>query len=116
MLPRSPRFGHQRMKPSRTSSLGISCCAEVCQFRLYLVNTNLMSWNRIRTGWNSRCCSKLYSLGCTLNLEFPLDTLLGALAKRKDVTDLTGVSNNAGNFDSGLGMLLGLAEYPIALM
>ena len=30
-------------------------------------------------------------------------TLLGALAKRKDVTNLTGVSNNAGFGDSGLG-------------
>jgi acyl CoA:acetate/3-ketoacid CoA transferase alpha subunit len=33
-----------------------------------------------------------------------VDTLLGALAKRKDVTKLTGVSNNAGQGDSGLGM------------
>ncbi|TEB36252.1 succinyl-CoA:3-ketoacid-coenzyme A transferase [Coprinellus micaceus] len=49
------------------------------------------------------------------------DTLLGALAKRKDVTDLTGVSNNAGQANSGLGeyMLLNtnqlskiIASYP----
>ncbi|KAJ2930048.1 hypothetical protein H1R20_g7006, partial [Candolleomyces eurysporus] len=47
------------------------------------------------------------------------DTLLGALAKRKDVTNLTGVSNNAGNFDSGLDKLLNtnqlskiIASYP----
>lgn len=33
-----------------------------------------------------------------------LDTLLGALAKRKnEVTNLVGVSNNAGAGDSGLG-------------
>ena len=33
-----------------------------------------------------------------------IDTLLGALAKRKDeVTNLTGVSNNSGGGDSGLG-------------
>jgi hypothetical protein len=31
------------------------------------------------------------------------DTLLGALAKRKDVNNLTAVSNNAGSDDSGLG-------------
>lgn len=31
------------------------------------------------------------------------DTLLSALAKRKEVTDLTGVSNNAGQANSGLG-------------
>jgi 3-oxoacid CoA-transferase len=31
------------------------------------------------------------------------DTLLGALAKRKDVSKLTGVSNNAGAGDCGLG-------------
>ncbi|TFK27426.1 succinyl-CoA:3-ketoacid-coenzyme A transferase [Coprinopsis marcescibilis] len=47
------------------------------------------------------------------------DTLLGALAKRKDVTNLTGVSNNAGNYDSGLDKLLNtnqlskiIASYP----
>ena len=34
------------------------------------------------------------------------DTLLGALAKRKDVKDLVGVSNNSGGGDSGLGELL----------
>ena len=31
------------------------------------------------------------------------DTLLGALAKRLDVKDLVGVSNNSGGGDSGLG-------------
>ncbi|KAG6829852.1 hypothetical protein H0H92_003295 [Tricholoma furcatifolium] len=47
------------------------------------------------------------------------DTLLRALAQRKDVTDLTGVSNNAGAGDSGLGKLLNtkqlskvVASYP----
>ncbi|KAJ3728678.1 hypothetical protein C8R42DRAFT_693834 [Lentinula raphanica] len=48
------------------------------------------------------------------------DTLLGALAKRKDeVTKLVGVSNNAGAGDSGLGKLLNteqlekvIASYP----
>ncbi|KAJ7491296.1 hypothetical protein FB451DRAFT_637772 [Mycena latifolia] len=47
------------------------------------------------------------------------DTLLGALAKRKDVNNLTGVSNNAGSGDSGLGKLLNteqlgkvVASYP----
>ncbi|KAJ7273153.1 hypothetical protein C8J57DRAFT_1316931 [Mycena rebaudengoi] len=47
------------------------------------------------------------------------DTLLGALAKRKDVNNLTGVSNNAGAGDSGLGKLLNtdqlskvVASYP----
>ncbi|GLB35453.1 putative key enzyme for ketone body catabolism [Lyophyllum shimeji] len=48
------------------------------------------------------------------------DTLLGALAKRKDtVKDLTAVSNNAGSGDSGLGKLLNtdqlskiVASYP----
>ncbi|KIM87523.1 hypothetical protein PILCRDRAFT_280068 [Piloderma croceum F 1598] len=47
------------------------------------------------------------------------DTLLGALAKRKDVSKLTGVSNNAGAGDSGLGKLLNtqqldkiIASYP----
>ncbi|KAG6868214.1 hypothetical protein C0993_006077 [Termitomyces sp. T159_Od127] len=48
------------------------------------------------------------------------DTLLGALAKRKDtVRDLTAVSNNAGSADSGLGKLLNtdqlskvVASYP----
>ncbi|KAJ7739680.1 hypothetical protein DFH07DRAFT_965663 [Mycena maculata] len=47
------------------------------------------------------------------------DTLLGALAKRKDVNNLTGVSNNAGSGDSGLGKLLNteqlgkiIASYP----
>jgi len=34
------------------------------------------------------------------------DTLIGALAKRKDVTKLTAVSNNAGAGESGLGKLL----------
>jgi acyl CoA:acetate/3-ketoacid CoA transferase alpha subunit len=34
------------------------------------------------------------------------DTLLGALAKRKDVKDIVGVSNNSGGGDSGLGELL----------
>lgn len=34
------------------------------------------------------------------------DTLLGALAKRKEVTGLTGVSNNAGAGDSGLGTFI----------
>ncbi|KAJ6608613.1 3-oxoacid CoA-transferase [Mycena sp. CBHHK59/15] len=36
------------------------------------------------------------------------DTLLGALAKRKEVNNLTGVSNNAGSGDSGLV----IASYP----
>jgi acyl CoA:acetate/3-ketoacid CoA transferase alpha subunit len=36
-------------------------------------------------------------------LNRSLDTLLGALVKRKDVINLTGVSNNAGAGDSGLG-------------
>lgn len=36
-------------------------------------------------------------------LNRSLDTLLGALVKRKDVSNLTGVSNNAGARDSGLG-------------
>ncbi|KAG2020735.1 succinyl-CoA:3-ketoacid-coenzyme A transferase, variant 2 [Coprinopsis cinerea AmutBmut pab1-1] len=47
------------------------------------------------------------------------DTLLLALAKRKDVTNLTGVSNNAGNHNSGLDILLNtnqlsriIASYP----
>ncbi|KAF7359303.1 Succinyl-CoA:3-ketoacid-coenzyme A transferase [Mycena sanguinolenta] len=47
------------------------------------------------------------------------DTLLAALAKRKDVDNLTGVSNNAGSGDSGLGKLLNtkqlgkvIASYP----
>ncbi|KAJ7090304.1 hypothetical protein B0H15DRAFT_922457 [Mycena belliarum] len=47
------------------------------------------------------------------------DSLLGALAKRKDVNNLTGVSNNAGQGDSGLGKLLNtkqlgkiIASYP----
>ncbi|KAJ7184293.1 3-oxoacid CoA-transferase [Mycena filopes] len=47
------------------------------------------------------------------------DTLLGALAKRKDVKNLTGVSNNAGSGDSGLAKLLNteqlgkiIASYP----
>ncbi|KAF4619444.1 hypothetical protein D9613_005354 [Agrocybe pediades] len=47
------------------------------------------------------------------------DTLLGAIAKRKDVKDLTGVSNNAGGGDSGLDKLLNtnqlskvIASYP----
>ncbi|KAJ6488563.1 succinyl-CoA:3-ketoacid-coenzyme A transferase [Mycena vitilis] len=47
------------------------------------------------------------------------DTLLSALARRKDVTNLTGVSNNAGSGDSGLGKLLNtdqlgkvIASYP----
>ncbi|KAJ7043153.1 hypothetical protein C8F04DRAFT_1073843 [Mycena alexandri] len=47
------------------------------------------------------------------------DTLLGALAKRKDVNNLTGVSNNAGFGDSGLAKLLNteqlgkiIASYP----
>ena len=31
------------------------------------------------------------------------DTLLGALAKREDVKDLIGVSNNSGGNNSGLG-------------
>ncbi|KAI0082786.1 3-oxoacid CoA-transferase [Panus rudis PR-1116 ss-1] len=34
------------------------------------------------------------------------DTLIGALAKRSDVTNLTAVSNNAGAGESGLGKLL----------
>ncbi|KAI0928659.1 hypothetical protein AcW1_005841 [Taiwanofungus camphoratus] len=34
------------------------------------------------------------------------DTLIGALAKRKDVTNLTAVSNNAGSGELGLGKLL----------
>ncbi|KAG0705312.1 3-oxoacid CoA-transferase [Suillus ampliporus] len=47
------------------------------------------------------------------------DTLLAALVKRKEVTKLTGVSNNAGAGDSGLGKLLNskqidkvVASYP----
>lgn len=32
------------------------------------------------------------------------DTLIGALAKRKDVKNLTAVSNNAGSGEYGLGM------------
>jgi 3-oxoacid CoA-transferase len=33
-----------------------------------------------------------------------IDTLLGALAKRKDVNNLTAVSNNTGTMLSGFGM------------
>ncbi|KAF8626339.1 hypothetical protein AX15_004998 [Amanita polypyramis BW_CC] len=47
------------------------------------------------------------------------DTLLQALAKRKEVGNLTAVSNNAGTLDSGLGLLLNteqigkiIASYP----
>ncbi|KAJ7915474.1 3-oxoacid CoA-transferase [Mycena leptocephala] len=47
------------------------------------------------------------------------DTLLSALAKRKDVSDLTAVSNNAGSGDSGLAKLINtdqlgkvIASYP----
>ncbi|KIL68546.1 hypothetical protein M378DRAFT_184973 [Amanita muscaria Koide BX008] len=47
------------------------------------------------------------------------DTLLGALSKRRDVKNLTGVSNNAGTPESGLGLLLAteqigkiVASYP----
>lgn len=36
------------------------------------------------------------------------DTLLGALAKRGDVKDLVGVSNNSGGDDSGLGEYLNM--------
>lgn len=38
------------------------------------------------------------------------DTLIQALAKRKDVKNLTGVSNNAGVGDKGLGLLLGSGQ------
>lgn len=37
------------------------------------------------------------------SLPFPTDTLIGALAKRKDVNMLTAVSNNAGSGENGLG-------------
>ena len=40
-----------------------------------------------------------------------LDTLLGALAKRQDVNNLTGVSNNAGAGDSGLGTAFSITPY-----
>ncbi|PPQ75370.1 hypothetical protein CVT24_013153 [Panaeolus cyanescens] len=47
------------------------------------------------------------------------DTLIGAIAKRKDVKDLVGVSNNSGGGDSGLDKLLNtnqlgkiIASYP----
>jgi 3-oxoacid CoA-transferase len=32
-----------------------------------------------------------------------IDTLIGALAKREDIKNLVGVSNNSGGNDSGLG-------------
>jgi 3-oxoacid CoA-transferase len=38
-----------------------------------------------------------------LTLVGALDTLLTALTKRKEVQNLTGVSNNCGTVDSGLG-------------
>jgi hypothetical protein len=38
------------------------------------------------------------------------ETLLGALTKRKDVRSLTGVSNNAGAGDSGLGTVYAVHE------
>lgn len=38
------------------------------------------------------------------------DSLLGALAKRKDLENLIGVSNNAGSSDSGLGKLLNVGQ------
>jgi 3-oxoacid CoA-transferase len=48
--------------------------------------------------------------GCVVVAGFGLcgtpDTLIAALARRKDVTDLTAVSNNAGSGEDGLGTLL----------
>lgn len=43
-------------------------------------------------------------LDSVVQADGPQDTLLGALVKRKEVTKLTAVSNNAGAGDSGLGL------------
>jgi hypothetical protein len=91
------------------SNLGIHFCVEVRQGRVHCVGlTDLVG------------CA-VQALGCLVSqvmLHFDgwggqemltsrgvfTDTLLGALSKRKDVSKLTGVSNNAGAGDSGLGM------------
>ena len=61
---------------------------------------------RFWLGWHSRLMLLPLNYGKQSVLYQMSDTLLGALAKRKDVKDLIGVSNNSGGDDSGLGELL----------
>jgi 3-oxoacid CoA-transferase len=58
---------------------------------------------RLWLGWYSRLMLLPTNYG-EQSVWYPMsDTLLGALAKREDVKDLVGVSNNSGGGDSGLG-------------
>ncbi len=47
----------------------------------------------------------LSSPSILIGLTSYIDTLLQAISKRKDLTNLTAVSNNAGTPESGLGIL-----------
>lgn len=76
---------------------------------------------RFWTIWKTRSVPPGKTLAvCQVLNSSSVDTLLGALAKRKDeVNKLTGVSNNAGAGDCGLGKLLNteqldkiVASYP----
>ncbi|KAL0570852.1 hypothetical protein V5O48_011107 [Marasmius crinis-equi] len=103
---------------ARRASLRVS----VAQLRCYGIPTNVAQKTKV---WDSvDDAVKDVKSGDTLlvggfGLSGIPDTLLGALSKRKDVTNLTGVSNNAGAGDSGLGKLLNteqldkvIASYP----
>ena len=50
-----------------------------------------------------------FDISC-LSTRLPLDTLIQALSKRKDVNNITAVSNNAGVDKRGLGVLLYASE------
>ncbi|KAK7033643.1 hypothetical protein VNI00_012643 [Paramarasmius palmivorus] len=82
--------------------------ASVARYRYYSTPTDLPVPNKSKV-WDSvdEAVKDVKSGNTVLVGGFGLsgipDTLLGALAKRSEVRDLVGVSNNAGAGDSGLG-------------
>ncbi|KAK1217165.1 hypothetical protein PQX77_020173 [Marasmius sp. AFHP31] len=105
-------------------TLRVSIPVSVSQFRYYGIPTNIPPPRKTKVWDSVDEAVKDVKSGDTLlvggfGLSGIPDTLLEALAKRKEVNNLTGVSNNAGAGDSGLGKLLNteqldkvVASYP----
>ncbi|KAH0830340.1 3-oxoacid CoA-transferase [Lanmaoa asiatica] len=102
--PRSKVWASADEAVKSVKSGDVLLCGGKPQFRHVIMILDIENVDRIRACW----CPSMSP-----------DTLLAALVKRKDVGNLTAVSNNAGTGDSGLGKLLNtrqvnkvVASYP----
>ena len=112
--PSSRRFGARRTKLCKMLSPVIPFFVEVRSRALGLLTRKLTEFHQDSGCAELRVCSLntlYFDISC-LSTRLTLDTLIQALSKRKDVNNITAVSNNAGVDKRGLGALLYASESP----